>query len=63
MSDTSATLSYEEQIVERHSTPGLKKHMLTRFAKMEQLNAQGMSKFPEDRDKILDLLYPVVTCN
>lgn len=48
----------EEEIIAKYSTPGLKKHELNRFAKKEQLNAQGMSKFPEDRDKILDALYP-----
>jgi hypothetical protein len=55
---TSVAPSYEEQIVAKYSTPGLKKFMLNRFAKKEQLNAQGMNKFPEDRDKILDALYP-----
>jgi hypothetical protein len=48
----------EEEIIAQCSTPGLKKHMLDRFAKKEQLNAQGMGKFPADRDKILDALYP-----
>lgn len=50
--------TYEADIVAKYSTPGLKKFELTRFAKKEQLNAQGMSKYPEDRDKILEQLYP-----
>lgn len=50
--------SYEENILRRYSTPGLRKNQLDRAAKKEQLNAQGMSKFPADRDKILDELYP-----
>jgi hypothetical protein len=55
---TSAAPSYEEQIIAKHSTPGLKKFMLTRQAKKEQLNAQGMSRFPKERDELLDRLYP-----
>lgn len=50
--------TYEADILVKYSTPGLKKNELTRSAKKDQLNAQGMGKFPEDRDKILDQLYP-----
>lgn len=49
---------YEESVLLKHSTPGLQRNQLTRDAKREQLNAQGMSKFPADRDKLLDELYP-----
>jgi hypothetical protein len=49
--------SYEESIVAANSTPGLKKNQLTYAAKKEHLNSQGMSKYPEDRDKLLAQIY------
>lgn len=50
--------SHEEDILAKYSTPGLRKGELTRAAKKEQLDAQGMGKFSEERDKILNQLYP-----
>jgi hypothetical protein len=57
MEPAKATLSYEEEILAKHSTPGLRKHELNRAAKKDHLNSQGMNKFPADRDKLLDTMY------
>jgi hypothetical protein len=59
MEPVERALTYEEEILAKHSTPGLRKHELTRQGKKEQLDDQGMHKFPADRDKILDQLYGV----
>lgn len=46
----------ERAILENYSTPGLRKGELTRDAKRSQLDDLRLPK--EDRDKILDELYP-----
>lgn len=47
----------EEEILARYSTPGLRKQELDRDNKKDQLNSLGMSRFPAERDVILDQLY------
>lgn len=47
----------EQEILDRYSTPGLRKHELDRDNKRDQLNSLGMSRLPEERDAILDQLY------
>lgn len=47
--------SYEEDIIARHSTPGLKRNELTREAKKDHLAGQRVPK--EEQEKILAELY------
>lgn len=48
-------MSYEQEIIDRHSTPGLRRNELTRYAKKEQLDSLNVPA--ADRDKILEELY------
>lgn len=50
-------MTYEENIIAKHNDPRLKRSEFNRQAKKDHLNSQGMAKFPEDRDKILDEMY------
>jgi hypothetical protein len=52
------TNAYEEDILRKYSTPGLKKNQLDYAAKRDQLNSQGMNRYPADRDKLLAELFP-----
>ena len=45
----------EDEVLARYSTPGLRKHELSRSAKKDHLNGLKFSR--EDRDKVLDELY------
>ncbi len=49
--------TYEQDIIDKHGDPRLKRNELERFAKKEHLNSQGMSKLPEERDELLDKIY------
>lgn len=50
---------YEESILARHSTPGLRRRELDRTAKKDHLQGfLGRSYPPEDIEKILDKIYP-----
>jgi hypothetical protein len=48
--------TYEEGILARHSTPGLRKRELDRIAKKDHLGSLGIKG--EDAAKILDQMYP-----
>jgi hypothetical protein len=49
-------VTYEEEIIARHSRPSLKKTELTRSAKKDHLAGLGIKG--EEAEKILALLYP-----
>jgi hypothetical protein len=49
-------MTYEEEILAKHSTPGLRKHELTRLAKKDHLGSMNI-KGPE-AEKILNEMYP-----
>lgn len=51
-------MTYEEGILARYSTPGLRRNQLDRSAKKDHLGSAGV-KGPE-AEKILNELYPVV---
>lgn len=47
--------SYEQDIIDKHGDPRLKRNELDRSAKKDHLNGQKVP--PEIRDKILDGMY------
>lgn len=53
-------MTYEEEILAAHSTPGLRRNILPRSAK--KLNMEFDARFNKmtkvDRDEFLDKLYP-----
>lgn len=54
--------TYEQDILDRHSTPGLRKNQLDRSAKKDQLlEAYGRHYPRADIEKILSELYPSPT--
>jgi hypothetical protein len=50
-------MTYEEEILARHSTPGLRKRELTRQAKKDHLDSMNIKG--EEAEKILNEIYPV----
>lgn len=50
--------SYEELILEKYSTPGLRCNQLTREAKKFQLDGLSTRRVKLDTQEILDKLYP-----
>ncbi len=51
---------YEESVVARYSTPGLRRNQLTRSAKklMMEFDAQYSGMSPAERDQFLDQMFP-----
>ena len=53
-------MAYEEEIITKHSTPGLQRNVLSRTSK--KLNMEFDSQFntmtTKERDEFLDMLYP-----
>jgi len=51
-------MTYEEEVLAKHSTPGLKRNELDRAAKKDHLASAYKHLSREEVDKILDQLYP-----
>ncbi len=51
-------MTYEEQILEKHSTPGLRRGELSRNAKKEHLADSYKFLTAVEREELLDKLYP-----
>lgn len=53
--------SYEDSVVARYSTPGLRRNQLTRSAKklMMEFDAQYSGMTAVERDQFLDQMFPV----
>lgn len=54
--DAPTDLAHEEEILRRHSTPGLRKQELDRAAKKDHLGSLGIRG--DEASKILDSMYP-----
>jgi hypothetical protein len=48
----------EEEILRKYSTPGLRRHEMTRQAKKEQLQNPKYALRPEEIEGLLNQLYP-----